>query len=314
VLLEPSVIVDIGFQLSYLAIFGIVLLQPPLANLLQVKNRILHWMWTLFTVSVAAQLVTFPLSIFYFNQFPNLFWLSNFFVIPGTTLIIWLTIGFFLLSPIAMLSHTMADLIQYITHQLLVLLKWMSTLPHAVSEGIVYNQLQTWMLYGLIISVGIYIFSKRKVWLFGGLILLISFQGSFLWTKYSLFNQQILYVYQTKTSLIHCINGRDSYIIKHDDIPFKENEIHMIQNVCDHLKLKKPLFIDLRKSVELNTEDLKIRNHDIYFLNCHIKYTDVLNFHIQGLDLIPLDAGRCGFPLLIFPDNFRTHQLVTFRI
>ena len=85
ILLNPNVLFDVGFQLSYLAIFGIVLIQPVLFNIFELTNPILKWIWSLFTVSVAAQISTFPLGIFYFNQFSNVFWLSNFVVIPITT-------------------------------------------------------------------------------------------------------------------------------------------------------------------------------------------------------------------------------------
>ena len=95
ILLNPNVLFDVGFQLSYLAILGIVLIQPVLYNILELTNPILKWTWSLFTVSVAAQLMTFPLGLFYFNQFPNLFWLSNFIVVPVTTFIMWFGIAFF---------------------------------------------------------------------------------------------------------------------------------------------------------------------------------------------------------------------------
>lgn len=286
VLLDPNVLFDIGFQLSYLAVFGIVLLQPPLESMLEVKNKILRWAWILLTVSISAQLVTFPLSVFYFNQFPNLFWISNYFVIPGTTFIIWLTIGFFVLSPIPLLSDLLAELLQFVTHQMLIVLKWLSKLPHAVSEGIVFSPLQTWILYALMAACVIYFFSKNKSWIYLGLILLIVFQTSVFVEKCGLFNQKVIYVYQTKGCLIHCINGRDSYILKNDKLPFTGPEIQKIQKVCDHLKLRKPKFIDLQKTTDLKTEDLHLNKGAFTFLNCQIRYADQLIFHIQGVDFV----------------------------
>ncbi|HET6557813.1 MAG TPA: ComEC/Rec2 family competence protein [Prolixibacteraceae bacterium] len=284
ILLDPLVLFDIGFQLSYLAVFGIVLIQPPLENMLKIKNKILKGAWTLFTVSIAAQLITFPLSVYYFNQFPTLFWLSSFVAIPGTTLILWLTIGFFILSPVSMLSGLLVDLIQFITHLLLVILKWMSSLPHAVIEGIIYNQLQTLIMYAFITTFVVYVFSKRKIWLYSGMVLLISFQASMLWTKYSMFNQKVLYVYQTKGCLIHCINGRNSYVIKYNDDPFTGKDIYMIRKVCNHLKLNRPRFINTRKTTEIATSDLIVNSKRLCFLNCRIDYTNQLKFCVYGND------------------------------
>jgi competence protein ComEC len=284
ILMEPNVLFDIGFQLSYLAIFGIILLQPPLQSIIPLKNKVLKWLWTLFTVSLAAQLITFPLSIFYFNQFPNLFWLSNFIAIPGTTLIIWLTFLFFMISPIASISKLLADLIQLVTHQMLLLLKWISQQPHAVSEGIIYSQYQTLLMYGLILCMITYCFSKRRPWLFGGLIVLIIFQSSMLISKYDLFNQRIIYVYQSKSSIVQCINGRNSYIFKNDNLPFQEQEVQMIQNVCDHLKLRRPCFLNAMDCNNLKKDDIMMRGDQLNFLSCTIDFKDQLLFIIRGLN------------------------------
>jgi len=285
ILLDPNVLFDVGFQLSYLAVFGIVLLQPPIANMIQVKNKILIWLWSMFTVSVAAQLITFPLSILYFNQFPNFFWLSNYFVIPATTFVIWLTFGFFILSSVPVIPDLLAQLIQFTMHLMLSLLKWISTLPHAVSEGIVFSHIQTWIIYGLIAAFVIYSFSKNKTWLFGGLILLITFQISTLWTKSDLFNQKAVYVYNSKNTLIHFINGRSNYVVMNGRNPVSEQEIKMIKSVCNHLILEKPHFFQQKAMNDLNAFDLKISDQSIRFLNCRINLTNQLEFNIQGSDL-----------------------------
>lgn len=294
ILLDPNVLFDIGFQLSYLAVFGIVLLQPPIESLLQIKNKMLKWGWTLFTVSIAAQVITFPLSILYFNQFANLFWLSNYFAIPGTTLLIWLTFGFFILSPIPFISNLMALLIQFITHLMLNALKWTSALPHAVSEGIVFNHVQVWVIYGLIAAFVIYGFSKSKTGLFGGLILLIALQISALWTKFELFNQKDVYVYNSKNPIIHLINGRRNYIVPVGKYPVTVQEMHRIQNVCNHLKLEKSYFLGQKALNNLKTFDLEINEQSIRFLNCRITFINQLDFNIRGTDLLKFKINNPG--------------------
>lgn len=284
-LYNPDVIFEVGFQLSYLAVFGIVLLQPPMANMLKPRNKILKWGWSLFTVSVAAQLATFPLGLFYFNQFPNFFWLSNFFVIPGATIIIWLAFGFFLLSPFPLIPGILAQIIQFVTSWMLDILKWISGLPHAVSEGIIYSYAQTWIIYGLIAALVVYFFSKNKTWLLAAMMLLITFQISALWTKYGLINQRIVYVYNSNNSLIHFINGRRNYILPVGKFPVTEQEINMIQNTCNHLKIEKPKFFDRESMTNFESSDLKIKDESILFLNCYIKVKKQLQFNIQISDL-----------------------------
>ena len=79
---NPDVIYEVGFQLSYLAVLGIVMIQPLILNLWMPRNKILEYIWQLISVSIAAQLVTFPLSTFYFHVFPTFFLLGNLLILP----------------------------------------------------------------------------------------------------------------------------------------------------------------------------------------------------------------------------------------
>ena len=79
---KPSFLFDVGFQLSYLALFFILWLQPLLADIWQPKYKITRYFWDILTVSFAAQIGTLPLSIYYFHQFPGLFFVTNIIVLP----------------------------------------------------------------------------------------------------------------------------------------------------------------------------------------------------------------------------------------
>ena len=81
-LIKPIFLFDVGFQLSYLAVLGIVLIQPKLAKLYKPRFKLDKKIWEIFTVSSAAQIGVLPLSLFYFHQFPGLFMLSNLIIIP----------------------------------------------------------------------------------------------------------------------------------------------------------------------------------------------------------------------------------------
>lgn len=81
-LFQPSFLFDVGFQLSYIALFFIIWLQPLLAMLWTPKKKIQKYIWNILTVSFAAQIGTLPLSIYYFHQFPGLFFVTNLIVIP----------------------------------------------------------------------------------------------------------------------------------------------------------------------------------------------------------------------------------------
>ena len=84
---KPSFLFDVGFQLSYTALFFIVWFQPLLANIWQPRNKITNYFWQIITVSFAAQIGAFPMSIYYFHQFPGLFFITNLVIIPMLSII-----------------------------------------------------------------------------------------------------------------------------------------------------------------------------------------------------------------------------------
>lgn len=326
ILLNPDVIFDIGFQLSYLAVLGIVLIQPVLNKLVELTNPILKWSWSLFTVSVAAQLITFPLGLFYFNQFPNLFWLSGFVVIPITTLIIWITLFFFIFSWWHGFALILGVIIQKITTVMLVVLKEMDALPMAVSKGIVINSSQTLILYGLLASVVVYGFSKKKQWLYSSLILIVLMQCNVILSNLRLQNQKAVYVYNSKNTMIHLIDGRTNFLVTNRPDSISENEWSMIKRVQYHLKLSEPVLIDQSGGYKFESDGIKMANNEIQFLNCRITITNQLNFTKAGFDILTIHlrtvnlsqkeitqttiaTGNSYFnEIQTFPIDFRTKQ------
>ncbi|SMD32309.1 competence protein ComEC [Reichenbachiella faecimaris] len=90
---DPTFLFNIGFQLSFLAVAGIVYLYPKLYQFWDIQNRVGDYLWQLVCVSLAAQIATFPLSIYYFHQFPSYFLIANLIVIPVAFAIMILGLG-----------------------------------------------------------------------------------------------------------------------------------------------------------------------------------------------------------------------------
>lgn len=287
-LINPNVLFDVGFQLSYLAILGIVLIQPVLFESISLTNRILRWTWSLFTVSVAAQLVTFPLGIFYFNQFPNLFWLSNFVVVPVTTLIMWLSFAFFAFIPIHSLALLSGMLIQKSTSFMLNFLKLIDAHPLAVTKGIVLSTGQTWLLYAIIVAALLLFFSKQKQWLYLGLSLIVAIQLTSIISKIQLKNQRHIFVYNTRNPMIHLINARNNYILSADSV-ISDYDMRAAQKVIDHLKLNNPIVIN--KWNEAKYDDLVIEKSTAQFLDYQLEFP--LKESLAQVKICPL-SDRTG--------------------
>ncbi|MFY0630652.1 MAG: ComEC/Rec2 family competence protein [Flavobacteriaceae bacterium] len=108
-LCKPMFLFDVGFQLSYVAVFGIVWVQPKLYSLWNSKNMITDKIWQLTSVSIAAQLGVLPLSLYYFHQFPSLFLVSNLIIIPFLGILLVGGIVIIILSISSLLPAFLAD-------------------------------------------------------------------------------------------------------------------------------------------------------------------------------------------------------------
>ena len=100
---KPLFLFDVGFQLSYTAVFGIIWIQPVLYQLWKPTFFIVDKGWQLITVSVAAQLGVLSISLFYFHQFPGLFFISNLIIIPFLGVILGLGLVVLVLSYVSIL-------------------------------------------------------------------------------------------------------------------------------------------------------------------------------------------------------------------
>lgn len=150
---NPLTITHIGFQLSYLAVFSIVTLQPLMYKRWKPKNKILDKIWAISTVSIAAQLGTFPLAVHYFNIFPIYFLITNLVVIPLSSLIIYSGFLFFALS----FFHPLAWVSSYLLYSFLWILKTavftIHSLPGASLDYITFSVLQLLIIYVIILLI-----------------------------------------------------------------------------------------------------------------------------------------------------------------
>lgn len=108
-LINPGYLNQVGFQLSYAAVLSIVLIQPQLFNLYKGESRGIKYFWGILSVTIAAQIGVLPLSLFYFHQFPGLFFLSNLIILPFLGLILGTGILVMLLALVNLLPEFLAN-------------------------------------------------------------------------------------------------------------------------------------------------------------------------------------------------------------
>ncbi len=168
--IEPYLLMDVGFQLSYLALLGILIFQPPITKLIYVKNEWLFKVWELTAVAIAAQLTTGALSIYYFHQFPNFFLIANLLVIPLSFIILIIGVSFILLCWIPGVDLVLGFCLKHSTWFMNASLLWMEKLPGSVTKALYLTELDSWVLYVLLIVLTSAIFNRNKYWFAGGLM------------------------------------------------------------------------------------------------------------------------------------------------
>lgn len=156
---NPNLLFSVGFQLSFLALTGIVYLQPRIYRWIYVSNPFLNKVWEISAVSIAAQVATLPLTVYYFNQFPTYFFISNLVVIPGATLIMFIGVGMLAVGSIwdfggYFIGFFLDGLIQLMNYLVLAV----EAIPGSLVTWLYLDSTQTWLLYGglVLILMGFY--------------------------------------------------------------------------------------------------------------------------------------------------------------
>lgn len=174
---NPSILFNIGFQLSYLAVWGILLIHPMLTPLYKPKTWVDKSAWGNITVSSSAQLGVLPLTLYYFNQFPGLYLLSNLIIIPFTGLLLGggiLVIGLALLD---LLPQGIADGYQYIILTLNKLVAWIAQRESFLFDQIPFSFSQMWVGYVVLWYLIVFLIRKSYVSLLRWLLAVLFFQG-----------------------------------------------------------------------------------------------------------------------------------------
>ena len=212
-LINPFNVTNVGFQFSYLAVIGIVFLYPKIYNLAYVKNKLLDKAWSLICVSLAAQIIVAPLSIYYFHQFPNYFLLTNIIVIPISTVIIYLVITLIALSWWPAATDILGFVTQKTTYLLNNIVSGIETLPGSVTNEISLGIFNTIIIYLIIFSLIFYLMYKRYVPLFICMsgILVLSISSFFAYVSSE--KETEIYVYNIdRYFAMNLIDGKKNYL------------------------------------------------------------------------------------------------------
>lgn len=204
--IDPNFIFDVSFLLSYTAVLSIVIFHPIFKRLFYFKNKILNWSWDLFCVSIAAQIGTFPLGMYYFHKFSNHFLLTNFIAIPVSTLIIYAAVLLFVLSAVPYLGAGLAWMLKWLLKAQNGSIVFIDSLPHATFHRWI-SEWEVVLLYLFVLAVVLFVMRKRYAFLLAALFSLFAVQAMHLWRHAESLQTDRLLVYaDTKASAVNIIS------------------------------------------------------------------------------------------------------------
>jgi len=211
---NPYILTEVGFQLSYLAVAGIVTFFKPIYNLMIPKNWLLDQIWQITVVSFTATLSTFPLSLFYFHRFPNLFLMTNLVAIPASMIIIYVGLAVLLTSPIPFVSGLLAKVLAWVIWILNTSVHWIEGLRFSTTDGVFLSFPELLFLFGITVSLAFLLFQYRKYPVYFALGFALLFLVSINFRKAKQITQSKFIVYNVnKRTAIDFINGKQDILL-----------------------------------------------------------------------------------------------------
>lgn len=312
---NPFWLFDVGFQLSFLAIVGIVYLQPYLKYLWSPTNPILKNIWEITCVSFSAQLATFPLSIYYFHQFPTYFLLANVPVFWVSELVLPIGLLLLLTSWIPYVNVIFGFILKWILTILNKIIFFVESIPYSTLKGFSISIYELITIYIFIIGIIYLIRYSELKYLKISLLCVI---GLGFWNIFEDYQQsrqqQLVFHFIPRKSGISLIDGKNATFIT-DSVLLSNPKIYdyHLKNFYDNIGINHLTFIDSKKYENKNGMTLiEVKNKRILWLQKPFKgnisgETDYLLLSNNALRRLNPAIRNLKFQQIIVDDSNRRY-------
>ncbi|MBN2173294.1 MAG: ComEC family competence protein [Bacteroidales bacterium] len=299
-LIDPYLLLEVGFQLSYLAVIGIVAIYKPISSLVYPRYWLIRKIWQISVVSFAATLATFPLSLFYFHQFPNLFLVTNLVAIPASMLIIYLGIMVLLTSFIPLISNFFALLLVKLIWFLNFFVKAIEGFPFSTVRDVYITFFELVLILLIIIAAVRYLqrFNFKPAVLLISLILFLFL--SFSTRSFQHLQQRGILIYHVKNnSAIDFYDGKGALFLADSSLLSDRGKINYhINNSRIQAGLRNIAFLPLEKS-SVQTENFLKNGDFIAFYDKSMLRVD------KDFNFFPLLGKKIKINYLLISQNTR---------
>jgi competence protein ComEC len=255
---DPNYLFHIGFQLSFIAVAGILAFYKSWVNSLQFKSRLLTYFWEMSVMGFAAQWVTLPFLLFHFNQFSWLFLITGWIAIPLSTFILGVGLLYLSISSLPIINQLIGWILAWSIHIFRWVMSLLSQLSWAVTEGIYLSFPAILLLMIVVLSLALALKYRKRNLIVISLCLLVSlFHFSSVFSKMTM--KDIYLLSERKNAILTVRKGHSFYVFS-------------------------------KKPVEKNRQDLRYLGQwakDIYYQNIPDK---TVSFNFQSRELLILDG------------------------
>lgn len=281
---DPAVLFHAGFQLSYLAVTGIITLLPTLSKLWNPQNRWLVKLRDLMGVSVAAQLFTFPVAVALFNIFPNYFLLTNILVIPITGVVMYTGVAFLLIN-IELLSPVVAFAFDTLLTMMRYMVGFVDALPGSLSQNIVLPKLQLWMCLVAVLALMLSLKGEGRRFLLLTLLALTVVASDGVRQSFRRKAVSQVVVYQARKGCVVDVIEKQTRVtvqaavaMRAEDVSFATSGHRLKQGVADKLESSRFQTIELPEEAVISVTSGQWK---LLFCNAPpVLQTDTTEFHL----------------------------------
>jgi competence protein ComEC len=319
---DPRLVFQVGFQLSYMAVFSIVLIQPVLAGLWTWRNKVKDFFWSICTVTIAAQIGVAGVSLFYFHQFPGLFILGNLLLLPVLPLIIGAALLLILLLFIGLPTEWLTTALNILLEFIMKTVANISSWEVFIITDIYFTWWETILMYAALFGLVLFLvpyfkrskkerfYLKKPNWMLHlSLASVILWIGIHSFETYAYSEEQFLVLHQTTGSAVS-LSNKDQALLLIDlhvmDTTRAVISLERLKNIENH-RGKKLSIADLQSMVHYKDARLVvIAENGVY--DTSIKNANVLLSHSPKINIerLILDTQ----PKMIIADGSNYRNLI----
>ncbi len=282
-LFQPNLLFNTGFQLSYAAVLGIITFHQPLYNLIHIKNSLLDKIWSITVLSIAAQLATFPIAIYYFHFFPTWFWLTNLFTFPLSFLIIVTGLLFVVVSWIPLISTLIGKIL---SGMIFILIKVVGSVKNLPFSGIynIYESFSMLISVYLLIILTYFLISNKKIRIIiPVLISILTIATLSTVYKFNILTQKKVIIYSTNNHGVYeFIDGKNQLILTDSSLAHDKSKVDF------HLKTSRAIMGIGDSMITFPTEDT--------LLLTKVKISELIITY-EGITFLIIDGNHDFYPI-----------------